>query len=110
MTRLADRIIGRIADKVSFQLLYRDWVSFGFYHDTDRWIVISSTFDTRVEMEVEAIYVDKVAGRYVYGPGFKANLAHGVTLVGWWDGDTEEEQEEAGVIGSDDDDDEEEDE
>lgn len=96
MTRLADRIIGRIADKVSFRLLYRDWVSITFYylHDTDRWRVSSNTFDTRVEMEVDTIHVDDY-GRYIYGPHFEANLGHAAELSGYWDGDTEDEKEEA---------------
>lgn len=104
MTRLADRIIGRIADKVSFRLQYRDWVSIGFYylHDTGRWRVISFTFDTRVEMDVDTIHVDG-AGRFIYGPNFKAGLLCHVTLVGYWDGDTEEEKEEAYGIDEEDD-------
>lgn len=104
MTRLADRIIGRIADKVSFRLQYRDWVSIGFYylHNTDRWRVISSTFDTRVEREVDTIYVDSY-GRYIIGPGVEAGLLRHVTLVGYWDGDTEEEKEEAYGIDEEDD-------
>ena len=96
MTRLADRIIGRIADKVSFRLQYSDRVSIGFYylHDMDRWRVSSYAFDTRVEWEVDTIHVDG-AGRFIYGPGFEAGLLRHVTLVGWWDGDTEEEMIEA---------------
>lgn len=104
MTRLADRIIGRIADKVSFRLQYRDWVSIGFYylHDTGRWRVSSCTSDTRIETEVSAIYVDGY-GCYVRGPGVEAYLRYHVTLVGYWDGDTEEEKEEAYGIDEEDD-------
>ena len=40
------------------------------------------------------IHVD-CAGRFIYGPGFEAGLLRYVTLVGWWDGDTEEEKIEA---------------
>lgn len=111
MTRLADRIVGRIADKVSFRLQYRDWVSIGFYylHDTDRWRVSSCTFDTRIETEVNTIQVDDY-GRYVIGPGVEAGLMCFVTLVGYWDGDTEEEKEESYGIDEEDDDDEEDDE
>lgn len=104
MTRLADRIIGRIADKVSFRLQYRDWASIGFYylHDTGRWRVSSCTFNTRVETEVSAIHVDG-HGRHVIGPGVEADLQYHVTLVGYWDGDTEDEKEEAYGIDEEDD-------
>lgn len=69
----------------------------------------SCTFDTRIETEVNTIQVDDY-GRYVIGPGVEAGLMCFVTLVGYWDGDTEEEKEESYGIDEEDDDDEEDDE
>mgnify|MGYP006986245821 CR=1 FL=1 len=103
MTRLADRIVGRIADKVSFGLLYRDDVMIQFIYlpDAAKWKVRSDSRWARVETEVDHLYIDcKVS--ILIGPGFDVKIKDGVTIVGYWDGDTGEEMEEA--YGSDDDD------
>ncbi len=97
MTRLADRIVGRIADMVSFGLLYRDgaFIQFMRLPKDSKWKIISNTRWTRVETVVDHLYTDcKV--RVLTGPGFNVNLEDGgVEIIGYWDGDTEDEKEEA---------------
>ena len=102
MTRLADRIVGRIADKASFGILHRDGVSirFAYLPNVSKWRIKSNTRWTQVETVVDHLYTDcKV--RILTGPGFNVNLEDGVTIIGYWDGDTEEEMEEAYEIDDD---------
>lgn len=95
MTRLADRIIGRIEDKAMFGLYYGNYVSiwFQYFPKNEQWDVTLYTRHARVSKKVDHLNSDCIA-RYICGPGFDANL-EGAEIRGYWDGDTEEEKIEA---------------
>lgn len=108
MTRFADRICGRMADKVPFGLSYGNDVSIWFDHSPDAgsWKVTLHTRHARVSHESEHLYTDcKV--RLICADGINADL-EGATIKGFWEGDTEIEKAEARAGGSVDGDDEQE--
>lgn len=108
MTRFADRICGRMADKVPFGLSYGNDVSIWFDYslDSGSWKVMLHTRHARVSHESEHLYTDcKV--RMICADGINADL-EGATIKGFWEGDTEIEKAEARTGGSVDGDDEQE--
>lgn len=95
MTRFADRIVGRIADKAMFGLFYGNYVSiwFQYFPKNEQWDVTLYTRHARVSKKVDHLYTD-CRVRYIYGPGFDVDLK-GAEIRGYWDGDTDEEKIEA---------------
>lgn len=101
MTRLTDRIVGRIEDKVNFILLYPDLeeaIWFYYFPGRNVWRISFNTRCNHIEVITDRIYTE-CNGRTLAGPGFTISIngVNDVKILGRWDGDTEEERIEASV-------------